>query len=82
MFGSKKCPIKSIPFYFLDIESLDDLDTDSQMEIDNMITTFYSRNPINSSIIQIKNDYNVKDEITSSRKVEEIYYDGDFIIKK
>lgn len=82
MFGSKKCPIKSLPFYFLDIESLDDLDTDSQMEIDNMITTFYSRNPINSSIIQIKNDYNVKDEITSSRKVEEIYYDGDFIIKK
>ena len=82
MFGNKKCPIKSLPFYFLDIDSLDDLDADSQMEIDNLITTFYSRNPINSSIIQIKNDYNVKDEITSSRKVEEIYYDGDYIIKK
>ena len=82
-FGKNKTfPIKSLPFYFLDIESINEIDSDSQMEIDNMITTIHSKTPINPLIVQIKNDYNVKDELNSSRIIEDIEYDGDYIIKK
>ena len=79
---NKKLPIKSLPFYFLDIDSIEEIDSDSQMEIDNMITTIYSKDPINPEMVQIKNDYNVKDELNSSRTIEDIEYDGDYIIKK
>ena len=79
----QKCPIKSLPFFFLDIDSSEDLDNDSQMEIDGMITTIFSKNHINPSIIQIKNDYNIKDELTSSRIIENFErFEGDYIIKK
>ena len=82
MFG-QKCPINTLPFFFLDIDSLEDLDSESQMEIDRMITTIFSKNYINPSIIEIKNDYNVKDEISSSRIIEDIdRFEGDYIIKK
>lgn len=82
MFGLK-CPINTLPFFFLDIDSLEDLDSETQMEIDRMITTIFSKNYINPSIIQIKNDYNVKDELSSSRIIEDIdRFEGDYIIKK
>ena len=81
MFG-KKCPLKSLPFYFLEIESIGDIDSESKMEIDNMIATIFSRNPIDPKIIQIKNDYNIKDEIISFKTLEDISrFEGDFIIK-
>ena len=80
---TQKCPIKSLPFFFLDIDPSEDLDNESQMEIDRMITTIFSKNHINPSIIQIKNDYNIKDELTSSRIIEDIdRFEGDYIIKK
>ena len=82
MFG-EKTPINSLPFFFLDIDPEDEMDSDSQMEIANMITTIHSKNQINPSIIQIKDDYNVKEELSSSRIIEDIVgYEGDFIIKK
>ena len=53
------------------------------MEIDGIITTIFSKNHINPSIIQIKNDYNIKDELTSSRIIENFErFEGDYIIKK
>ena len=80
---TQKCPIKSLPFYFLDIDPSEDLDNESQMEIDRMITKIFSKNHINPSIIQIKNDYNIKDELTNSRIIEDIdRFEGDYIIKK
>ena len=80
---TQKCPIKSLLFYFLDIDPSEDLDNESQMEIDRMITKIFSKNHINLSIIQIKNDYNIKDELTSSRIIEDIdRFEGDYIIKK
>ena len=80
---NQKCPINTLPFYFLDIPSLDDIDSESRMEIDEMITTIYSRNPINPSIIKIKENYNVKEEITNMRVEEElIKFEGDYIFKK
>ena len=79
----QKCPINSLPFYFLDIESIDDIESESQMEIDSMITTIFSKKPINSSIIQIKDNYNIKDEISTSKTIEDIdRFEGDYIIKK
>lgn len=78
-----KCPINSLPFFFLDIDSSEELDSESQMELDGMITTIFSKNHINPSIIQVKNDYNIKDELSSSRTIETIdRLEGDYIIKK
>ena len=80
---NQKCPINSLPFYFLDIDSIYEIESESQMEIDSMITTIFSRKPINSSIIQIKDNYNIKDEIFRSRTIEDIdRFEGDYIIKK
>ena len=80
---NQKCPINSLPFYFLDIESISDLDSESQMEIDGMIATIFSKNPINPSIIQIKDNYDVKEELSSFRTIEDFdRYEGDFIFKK
>lgn len=79
----QKCLIKSLPFYFLDIESIEGMDNESQMEIDAMITTIFSKNPINPSIIQIKDNYDIKEELSSSRIIEDIdKFEGDYIIKK
>lgn len=79
----QECPINTLPFYFLDIESINDIDSESQMEIDSMITTIYSRNQINPKIIQVKNDYRIKDEISKSILQEDIVkFDGDYIIKR
>lgn len=79
----QKCPINSLPFFFLDIESLEDIDSESQMEIDGMITTIFSKTQINPSIIQIKDNYNIKDELSSSRIIEDIdRFEDDYIIKK
>ena len=78
-----KCPIKSLPFYFLDITCIKDIDSETQMEIDGMITTIFSRNSINPSIIQIKDNYNIKEELSSLRIVEEfVKFEGDYIFKK
>ena len=80
---NKNCPINSLPFYFLDIQSIEDLDSESQMEINGMVTTIFSRNSINPSIIQIKDNYNIKEEISSLRIVEDfVKFEGDFIFKK
>ena len=80
---NQKCPINTLPFYFLDIPSLEDIDNESRMEIDEMITTIYSRNPINPSIIKIKENYNIKEKLTSLRVEEEfVKFEGDYIIKK
>ena len=80
---NKECPINSLPFYFVDIQSIEDLDSESKMEIDGMITTIFSRNPINPNIIQIKENYNIKEEISSLRIDEDfIKYEGDYIFKK
>lgn len=80
---NKKCPINSLPFYFIDIQSDEELDSESKMEIDGMISTIFSRNPINPSIIQIKDNYNIKEELSSFRTVEDFdRYEGDFIFKK
>ena len=80
---NQDCPINALPFYFLDIDSLDDIDSESQMEIDGMITTVFSKSPINPSIIQIKDNYNIKEELSSSRIVEDIdKFEGDYVIKK
>ena len=80
---SKKCPINSLPFYFLDIPSIYDLDSESKMEIDGMVATIFGKNPINPSIIQIKDNYDVKEQITRSWTVEEFdRNEGDYIIKK
>ena len=82
MFG-EKCLINALPFYFLDIDPFDDIDSHTQLEINNMVTTIFSRNPINPKIIQIKDDYNIKDEITSLKTIENIEkFEGDYIIKK
>ena len=35
-----------------------------------MIATIYNREPINPSIIKVKDDYNIKDELVSTRFVE------------
>ena len=80
---NQKCPINSLPFYFLDIQSIGDLDSESQMEIDGMIATIFSKNSINPSIIQIKDNYDVKEELSSFRTIEDFdRYEGDFIFKK
>ncbi len=80
---SQNCPINSLPFYFLDIQSNEDLDSESQMEIDGMIATIFSKNPINPSIIQIKDNYDVKEELISFKTIEEFdRNEGDFIFKK
>ena len=80
---NKECPINSLPFYFVDIQSIEDLDSESKMEIDGMIATIFSRNPINPNIIQIKENYNIKEEISSLRIDEDfIKYEGDYIFKK
>ena len=79
----QECPINSLPFYFLEIDSIEGLDNESQMEINNMIATIYNREPINPSIIKVKDDYNIKDELVSTRFVENIVrFEGDYIIKK
>ena len=79
----QNCPINTLPFYFIDIEPDDDMDSESQMEIDNMITTIYSRNPINPKIIQVKNDYRVKDEIANISISEDLVkFEGNYIIKR
>ncbi len=79
----QECPINSLPFYFLEIDSIEGLDNESQMEIDNMIVTIFNRKPINPSIIEIKDDYNIKDEFVSTRIIENIdRFEGDYIIKK
>jgi GTP-binding protein EngB required for normal cell division len=80
---NQNCPINSLPFYFLDIQSIEDLDSESQMEIDGMIATIFSKNSINPSIIQIKDNYDVKEELSSFRTIEDFdRYEGDFIFKK
>ena len=62
---------------------MDDIDSESQMEIDGMITTIFSRNPINPSIIQISDNYSIKEELSSLRIEEDfIKYEGDYIFKK
>ena len=40
---TQKCPIKSFPFFFLDIDPSEDLGNESQMETDRMITTIFSK---------------------------------------
>ena len=53
------------------------------MEIDGMIATIFSKNSINPSIIQIKDNYDVKEELSSFRTIEDFdRYEGDFIFKK
>ena len=79
----QECPINTLPFYFVEIDSIDDLDSESRMEIDNMIVTIYNKKPINPAMIQVKDDYNIKDELVSTRIIESIEkFEGDFIIKK
>lgn len=78
----QECPINSLPFYFLEIDSIEGFDSESQMEIDNMIATIYNREPINPAIINVKDDYNIKDELVSTRIIENIEkFEGDYIIK-
>lgn len=80
---NQNCPLNSLPFYFLDIQSIEDLDSESQMEIDGMVATIFSKNTINPSIIQIKDNYNVKEELTSFKTVENFdRNEKDFIFKK
>lgn len=79
----QKCPINSLPFFFMDIDSKEGMDSDSKMDLDSMISIIHSKEPINPSIIQVKNNYNVKDELVSSRTIEDIAgVEGDYIIKK
>ena len=80
---NQNCPINSLPFYFLDIQSNDDLDSESKMEIDGMVATIFSKNPINPSIIQIIDNYEVKEELITYKTIEEFdRNEGDFIFKK
>lgn len=80
---NQNCPINSLPFFFLDIQSIEDLDSESQMEIDGMVATIFSKNPINPSIIQIKDNYDIKEELTSFKTIEDFdRNEGDFIFKK
>ena len=53
------------------------------MEIDGMVATIFSKNPINPSIIQIKDNYEVKEELITYKTIEEFdRNEGDFIFKK
>ena len=53
------------------------------MEIDGMVATIFSKNPINPSIIQIKDNYDIKEELTSFKTIEDFdRNEGDFIFKK